>query len=118
MNMKSRYQMLVGGKKIDPVRWIFSVAVVIGCAGAVDALADDADHERARNLMRSGEILSLERILQKHPRARDGRILEVELEEKRGQLVYEIDVMDHQGRVLEFKFDARNGQLLREKVED
>lgn len=118
MNMKSRYQVLAGGRRIDPVRWVFSMAVVIGCAGAVDALADDADHERARDLVRSGEILSLDRILQKHPRARDGRILEVELEEKRGQLVYEIEVIDHQGRVLEFKFDARNGQLMQEKVED
>ncbi|MEO5331022.1 MAG: PepSY domain-containing protein [Magnetococcus sp. YQC-5] len=84
-------------------------------------LADDAhhpDHEQARQWVRSGRILSLERILAGHHRVLEGRILEVELETKEGTLVYEVEVVDGQGRVMELLFDAKTGQLLKETQEE
>ncbi|MBF0439723.1 MAG: PepSY domain-containing protein [Magnetococcales bacterium] len=83
--------------------------------------ADDRhhkDHDRARQLMRSGEILSLERILEHHPQVRDGRLLEVQLKRRHEVLIYEVEFMDRQGRVVEMEFDAKTGQLLRQHEEN
>ena len=45
-----------------------------------------------------------------------GDVIEVELENKRGALVYEIKVLTESGRVREIKIDARQGTIL--KIED
>lgn len=76
------------------------------------------DHENARKLVQSGEILPLDRILENLKKRTNGRVLEVEIERKAGLLIYEIEIVDEQGVVKEFVFDASNGDLLNEKVED
>ena len=45
-----------------------------------------------------------------------GDVIEVELESKRGALIYEIKVLTQGGRVREVKIDARNGKVI--KIED
>ena len=45
-----------------------------------------------------------------------GDVIEVELESKRGVLIYEIKVLTQSGRVREVKIDARDGKVL--KIED
>jgi uncharacterized membrane protein YkoI len=45
-------------------------------------------------------------------------VLETELEEKGGELVYEVEILDDNGEVWEMKFDARSGALLEEEQED
>ncbi|GAB0056813.1 hypothetical protein SIID45300_01125 [Candidatus Magnetaquicoccaceae bacterium FCR-1] len=89
----------------------------MGIAHSRDHEDRHRDHDRARELVRAGEILPLERILEHDPRARGRRILEVELENKHGRWIYEIEVKDEGGRVMELEFDARTGQLLREHEE-
>ena len=42
----------------------------------------------------------------------DGQILEVELEQEKGQIEYEVEMIGPQGQVVEFEFDATNGELL------
>ncbi|MBF0190419.1 MAG: PepSY domain-containing protein [Magnetococcales bacterium] len=76
------------------------------------------DHERARQLVRSGEILPLERILNGEPRVRGKQLIDVELETKKGILIYEVDMLDAHGALVEYQFDARTGAFLREKKED
>ncbi|MBF0126172.1 MAG: PepSY domain-containing protein [Magnetococcales bacterium] len=94
------------------------MGLVAWCAMPMIGLADDEDHERARRLVRSGEIRSLESILRSHGKRLEGRLLEVELERKNGLFLYEIELVNGQGRVVELEFDARTGKLLREKRED
>ncbi len=79
---------------------------------------DDEVHEVVRGMAEQGDILSLEQILQNARQHRAGRILETELEEKRGELVYEVEILDDNGEVWEMKFDARSGALLEEEQED
>jgi len=77
----------------------------------------DPDQDRARRLSRSGEILPLERLLPRVVAGRNLRVLEVELEEKHGRLIYEMELLDADGRVLEIEVDARSGEVIEEKIE-
>jgi uncharacterized membrane protein YkoI len=78
--------------------------------------ADD-DHQRARELMQSGEILPLEILLKDLLKNRHWRLLEAELEEQGGRLIYEFELLDEQGRVRELEYDARTGVRLGEEEE-
>ena len=83
----------------------------------IPAFADN-DHEEARRLLESGDILSLESVLQKARAIQPGKILEVELETEKNQKVYEIELLTSDGRLLELLFDARTGKHLSTEVED
>lgn len=76
------------------------------------------DHDNAKKLMESGDIVPLETILEQLQKRIAGRVIEVELEDKKGRLVYEIEQIDKKGIVREFVFDATDGRLLKEKIEE
>ena len=78
----------------------------------------DSDHYEARRLMESGVILPLETVLESVQQQRNGRILEVELDEKEGRYIYEIELLDKAGQVWEMKIDAVTGSLLKSGQED
>lgn len=94
----------------------FSVLILILFAGTSLALADD-DHDRAKQLKEAGEILPLERIVEMAKKDRSGQLLEAELKEKKGRLIYELELLDKEGIVWELKYDAKSGELLKEKQE-
>lgn len=70
------------------------------------------DHERARELLERGEILSLSEILKQTNTEIPGKVLEVELEEEDGLIVYEIEFLGEQGVVMEMLIDARDGRII------
>jgi len=70
------------------------------------------DHERARLLLEQGKILSLSEIMHMAKDRFPGKILEVELDEKDGEIVYEIEFLGQNGVIMEMLIDARNGQLI------
>ncbi len=76
------------------------------------------EHEAVRGMAEQSDILSLEQILQNARQHHAGRVLETELEEKRGELVYEVEMLDDSSEVWEMKFDARSGALFEEEQED
>jgi uncharacterized membrane protein YkoI len=79
--------------------------------------ADD-DHERARALRERGEVLPLARVIGQLQQQRPGRVLEVELEQKHGRWVYEIELLSEDGAVWEYKLDAASGELLKQGREN
>jgi uncharacterized membrane protein YkoI len=81
------------------------------------SLADE-DYEAARRLTESGVILPLEDLMPIIQAQQPGRILEIELERKRGRFLYEIEILDEQGAVWEFKVDAATGEILERELED
>lgn len=93
--------------------------VALWLAVAGHSAAYDLSHDEALKLRQEGKVLSsqtfIERALQRHPRA---RLLELELEEKRGRYIYEIELLTVQGQVRELKFDASNGELLEDEEDD
>jgi uncharacterized membrane protein YkoI len=94
--------------------WIIGSILMAICSSAV---ADD-DHHKAKRLQKSGEIVSVEQILNKVQQSHQGRVLEVDLEEKGGRYLYEIELVDTGGEVRKFYFDAKTGEQLEDKVKD
>jgi uncharacterized membrane protein YkoI len=78
----------------------------------------DLDQNEARRLMLSGQIRPLSELMLLHPERLSGHLLDVELEEEDGRLVYEIEVLDKDGVVREFYLDASSGAVIKEEIED
>jgi uncharacterized membrane protein YkoI len=74
------------------------------------------DHTAVREALHRGEVLPLMKILAIATKEVPGDVIEVELEDERGALVYEIKVLTSTGRVREVEIDARTGAVL--KIED
>lgn len=70
------------------------------------------DHHAARELVRSGEILPLRKVLDLAEGHQPGKVLEAEFEHDHGRPVYEVLILDDDGKVWELELDARDGRLL------
>ena len=70
------------------------------------------DHERARSLLEQGKILSLSEIMKQNSARFPGKVLEVELEEEEGLIVYKIEFLDVNDVVMEMLVNARTGELI------
>ncbi|WP_288105212.1 PepSY domain-containing protein [Sedimenticola sp.] len=77
-----------------------------------------SDHERAKALLESGEILPLEQILNNIRDEYPGRLLEIKLEQKKDTVIYEVELLDTEGKVWELKLDAVTGELLKRERDD
>lgn len=89
------------------------------CACCSLASARDLGQDEALRLRERGEILPLEEILkfalERYP---NSKLLEVELEEKQGAYVYEVELVTPQRVVRELKFNASSGNLTKDKEDD
>ena len=94
-----------------------AIGLLLSLLVATTATADD-DHEQARRLRKAGEVLPLASVIAKVRERQPGRVLEVELEQKHGRWVYEIELLAADGTVWEFKVDAAGGELLERERED
>jgi uncharacterized membrane protein YkoI len=90
------------------------IVLAIALLTATAAHADGLSAERVRELVERGEILPLERILKQNEASIGGRIIEIEIERKRGTYIYEIKVLGPDGRTREIKIDARTGVIVRD----
>lgn len=77
-----------------------------------------SEHDNVRELVLSGKILPLERILKQLKNHHQGQVIEVELEHKKTHFIYEIELLSSDGVVTEYSIDARTGKILKQKVED
>lgn len=88
--------------------------------GLSSGLADDKDrkqeHTIVRDALQRGEVLPLVKILAIANEHVPGDVIEVELEEEKVGLVYEIKILTGNGRVREVKIDARTGTVI--EIED
>lgn len=81
--------------------------------------AKDLNQDEALALRQQGVILPLEQFIEQAlGRYPGSKLLEAELEEKRGVLIYEIELLTKDGVVRELKFDARDTRLLDDKEDD
>ncbi len=103
-------------------RVLVALALLLGTLsfGVSTGLADKNDkkkeHEVVREALQRGEVLPLVKILAIANQQVPGDVIEVELEDEHGTLVYEIKILTGNGRVREVKIDARNGNVV--KIED
>lgn len=80
------------------------------------SLADE-DVDVARDLVATGDILSLEQVVQSVKGGRNWRLIEAELEREDGEWIYEFELVDDKGRVHEIEVDARSGKILEDERE-
>jgi uncharacterized membrane protein YkoI len=73
---------------------------------------DDDDHERVRAARQAGRVLPLAQLLARVEAKHAGEVLEVELEDGHGRLVYEIKLLRPGGRLAELHYDAATGKPL------
>ncbi|HKQ10672.1 MAG TPA: PepSY domain-containing protein [Rhizomicrobium sp.] len=71
-----------------------------------------SDQDKARDAVRKGKIMPLTAILEIVAKREPGTVMEVELETKRGKLIYRLEVLTDSGRRREIRLDARNGDVL------
>lgn len=94
-----------------------ALVMLMTIASAETAFAD-ISHEKAKKLRDVGAILPLDEIVRAAIKRKNGRVIEAELEKKRGRYVYEIEILDKNGIVWELYFDAKSGKFLKAKEDD
>lgn len=101
------------------IRTFSILALLAGILSAEPSLARDLDQDEALRLRREGVILPFEQMMkeleQQHP---GSTLLEAELEEEDGVLVYEVEILTLKGVVRELELDARNGAILKDEEDD
>ncbi len=88
---------------------VLTLMLLLGSSANV-ASADDVD--RVRQLRSSDAILPLSTILAGIEQRFPGTLLEVELEDEHGQVLYELEMLGRDQVIRTIKVDARNGHLL------
>ena len=88
-----------------------AAALIVGAAAPASA----SDHDRARRAVEEGRILPLKQILARAQGAYPGQVIEAELEDEGGMVVYEIKILTTAGRVMKLHYDAATGALLKTK---
>jgi uncharacterized membrane protein YkoI len=78
-------------------------------AGSKKRLNQDEVHEAVK----SGQIRPLDEALAAAAKVLPGQVLKVEIERKRGGLIYEIKIVAGQGRVREVELDASTLEVLK-----
>lgn len=91
--------------------WIAAlwVGALLPCPASADGLRD---HERARAALQAGEILSLQKVLERVQRNHPGDMLEVELEREGGRWVYELKLLQRGGALVRLEVDATTAEVL------
>ncbi len=74
---------------------------------------DDDDSDRARAGVSSGAILPLSAILSGVETHFGARMIDAELDRKRGRMIYDLELITPQGRVLEVQVDAATARVIR-----
>ncbi len=83
---------------------------------AVSPAWADGDHDRARRAVEEGRILPLKEILARAEAGHPGQLLEAELDEEHGALIYELKILAKDGRVVKLLYDAETGELLKARA--
>ncbi len=88
------------------------LALSLSCLALPAATRAD-DHRGLREALERNELVSFRSIIDWIESQFVGRIVEVEMEDDDGELIYEVDLLTPHGDMLEFEFDARTGELLK-----
>jgi uncharacterized membrane protein YkoI len=100
-------------------RFVYCLVVACAAAPSLACVARDLNQDEVLELRMKGVILPLEQFVdQALGRYPGSKLLEAELEEKHGLLVYEIELLTADHVVRELKFDAGNRRLLQDKEDD
>jgi uncharacterized membrane protein YkoI len=77
---------------------------------------DGHEHDRAREAVEAGEILSLKAILERVERTQPGQVMDVDLERRGGRWIYEIKLLRPGGAMSKLMVDARDASVIEPKA--
>ncbi len=86
--------------------------VLVAFAGPALAQTQYDDHERARRLVKAGEIVPLSQILAIVEQNFQGKMLEVLLQNWDGRWVYDVRLLTPSGWIIDLFYDARTKELI------
>lgn len=95
----------------------FALFFILSLSLSLFSFADEEHRYDVKQLRESGEITSLELILEKLSEYPIKRLLEVELEKENDRYIYEIEYLDNNGRVFEIEVDAVTARVLKKQQE-
>ena len=98
--------------------WTLRIGLLLAALGtpATGTFAGEAGHDRARRAVEAGEIKPLREILAAAEKSQGGQLIEAELDDEHGRMVYELKLLTSEGRVVKLYYDARTGlQLERDR---
>ncbi len=98
-----------------PRAWPWASAALLLLGLALPLAQASEDHERARAALQAGEVLSLQKVLEKIQRSHPGELLEAELEREHGRWVYELKLLQKGGVLMRLEVDAKTGEVLKSR---
>ncbi|MFC2969668.1 PepSY domain-containing protein [Acidimangrovimonas pyrenivorans] len=97
------------------MRPVLSLGLALALAAAAvtaPARADDDDHDRARDALKSDQVMPLAQIMTAVETKLKARVIKVEFEDHNGGYRYEFELIDPHGKVSEVTVDARTGKVV------
>lgn len=93
-------------------RFLPCLLATVLCLGGPAVAGDGPEQDRARRAVEQGLMLPLRDIIARAQAELGGEVVEAELEDERGVLVYEMKVLTRGGRLVKARYDARTGVRL------
>lgn len=95
------------------------LALVVGIISPSLVLADrEPDTDTVRRWVEAGKVLPLDDLLARHQDRIPGRMLDMEVEQEHGRIVYELEFIDERGQVYKVYVDAQTGEWLGKEPDD
>jgi len=99
----------------DKLNPLLTGALLLSIAVATPAAADEDDMVEMRAISSAAGLISPEQATERALAAKAGTVVDVDLDRKRGQHYYEIELIDAQGVEWEIDIDAKSGEVRRTK---
>jgi len=94
------------------------LALAVGMISSSSCIAHDDDlSNKVIEWVKEGKVLPFGTIMQRYQSRLKGRLLDLEVEQKHGRIIYELEILRDDGIVYEIKIDAKTGEWLKEKVD-
>lgn len=94
------------------------LALAVGMISSPSCNAHDDDlSNKVVEWVKEGKVLPFDTIMQRYESRLQGRLLDLEVEQKHGRIIYELEILRDDGIVYEINIDAKTGEWLKEKVD-
>tara|TARA_R110002050_G_scaffold196533_2_gene331549 strand:- start:622 stop:1020 length:399 start_codon:yes stop_codon:yes gene_type:complete len=93
-------------------RGCYFLAAILTLGFISPGWSDDDDWRRLHEDVQAGKIKPLNEILASLNTRYDGQVIDVDLEDENGVIIYEIELLGPQGQVVEFDVNAATGELI------
>ena len=100
------------------IRFLF-LAFLSGMTNSVTLYADKKDDlsKHVLQWVKEGKVLSFETLKKRYKKRLKGRLLDLEVENEKDRIIYELELLRADSVVYEIKIDAQTGEWLKEEKE-